>query len=137
MKAFFVAKDIPVMYFTDDEDPQGCTTPSMCVLSFDKRVPVTFSDNGETLVGWVTLRRVGDILLGDFRLVSTMSSTQEAVSLMRRLTPAAAFKVLSSHEKIVLHAKMTNVMVSPHGNTDPKVLPFGNRLHCISKGMLN
>lgn len=137
MKTYYNAKSVTVFKFSHDPDLSGMIIPPECYTTFDKEVPVVFNDYNQDVVGWVKLRREGDQILGDFRMQSTMVPAGQALELMRKLTPGIGFEIHDAYGNLILMLRITHVAVTPNGNVDPSIEPFGNKIHCLSKGLLN
>lgn len=133
----YEAHTVPILKFSHEVDSDGHIIPPECYVKALGKVPVVFNDEKQERVGTVLIYRQGDILYGDFKLRSVMSPVSDALSLMRNLIPGIGFEIHDSYSNIILMIKITHVLVTNSSNSNPGVGSFGDKIHCLSKGMLN
>lgn len=133
----YEALTVPILRFSHEADSDGHIIPPECYVKTATKLPVIFNDEDQKRVGTVTIYREGDILYGDFKLRSVMTPVSAALDLMRKLTPGIGFEIHDSYSNIILMIKVTHVLVTPNGNADLGLSAFGDKIHCLTKGLLN
>lgn len=119
MKTYFLAKDLPVLRFTYEADSQGSVIPPEAFATFNKSVPVFWGPfDLEHYAGDAVLRRQGDVLLADLKLLSTWADRVKSEKMIGELYPATCFNVLAATGATIFKLHVEALTLTPHGNAD-------------------
>ena len=130
----FIAKNVVVMKFSDQEDEDGTVYPPEChVILPNGEVDVTFQHDHNIVVGKALIFRKGNKLLANFKLMSHMENGVEALRLMKMLYPSIEAQITDVHKNMILAMKILSVSLIVSRNIDSTILPLGNSVVCADK----
>lgn len=128
----YAAWDITVLNLSHSPDSTGIIIPPEAFITFPKNIKVIYGDHArEHKAGDASLRRVGNSLVANITMKSTMKNKDKAMSMISNLFPAVSFAVLEAHENIILRLKIEELFLTPYNNDDLNILPLGDRVILI------
>lgn len=132
MTSKFKVTKATVMNFSRLPDVDGICIPPECYVKLLPSIPVIFDDPNQTVVGSAKVRRVGNRLYADMEITSAMKPVTKAFALIQKLYPGTVFRILDSHEHVILSLELRAILVGPGPNADDKIKPLGERVSCLT-----
>lgn len=133
MKTFVFVHSAPVLLLTKKPDMTGTVIPPHAKVILQKVTPVFFGPaDEEHYAGTSIIRKDGNKFVADFTLVTTMEDLNKSKRLIEKLYPCVCFDVLEAEDVAgITHfteLKVTHLTLTPHGNTDKNIPPFGSKV---------
>ena len=130
MTTKFIAKKVPVLRLSMEEDTEGHIIPPECFVETKADTPIFFEDKPKDRIGWAKLKRVSNKVLADMELFSEVEPPVKALDLIQGLYPGAVFVVTDSVGPVITGIRITSVLLGVHGNMDPNIEPLGDKVLC-------
>ncbi len=135
MRTRFIAQAVPVLNFSRLKDSQGSIIPPEAHATFGTTIPVLYGpEDSEYTAGRARLWRVSNRIIADINLNCTWAYWDKAEGLIRKLYPAACFRVLECVNDTIFKFHIEALTLTPHGNADHEILPLGARLVRLPRG---
>lgn len=132
IKNTYIANGIQVLKFSKEPDEKGIIIPPEAHVTYPKSIDITYGEGeNELKAGKATFRRVGNYLLADMVLKSSMKDFQKVISMISKMTPAVSFYVDENVGNTIFKLEICELFLTTYRNDSKYIKPIGNRVSLL------